>query len=478
MSLLLSIIILFFIPEVSSKGRQEYAHQHNSATDKLQHVLSHRGLKKDQFDGTKELSRKERTDMEVTFSEYSSKISQQDLNAAKDGRVNIDVYWNTLTTSEGIGALSVDIIETQIQVLNDAFSGATPSYESCGFSYDNATLKHTPFRFTLVEINEFDGYNDLNYIDDNQTELSELHQGNCSDLNIYSGIYGYRGSSSSPWNCHEFPLDDGIIIDYRTLPDQNWGYEGVTLVQQVGHWLGLYNVYEGGCDDGDFVIDTPAQRTSYQCTSTKNTCRSPETPGNDLLHNFMDNKRDCCRYSFTNGQIERMILQARLYRDLNANVTLPTVLPLTCDFPEDGLNYSQCDVENPCWIRDGYCDYGTEDGYNTEGCHSDGGDCICDFPDDGFDYSACNKTHACMIENGECDWELELLNECNNDRYDCSYFDDDCSGYVCVMSPTLQLLVFLVGGMLIVCVLPCMPGLILLQLFDYVFNSFSLLVGG
>ena len=442
MSLISSMLVLFMIQVSSTQANFRQSHRYH---------------KENPIDGTREPSKKELDDTEAIFSDYRSKIPKSRLHAAKDGTVNINVYWNTLTTSEGEGALSVDSIEKQMRVLNDAFSGAIPSYGECdGFTYNNFMLKHTPFRFVLGEINEFDGYDDLINVEQSIDNLRELHHGTCSDLNIFSGDlqYTYKGSSSYPWDCQQDPQGDVVLVDSSTLPDQT-GYssrfnQGDSLVTQVGHWLGLYKVYQGSCNGRDYVIDTPAQKYTYGCPVNKNTCGSP---GKDLIHNFMDNSDDCCRYSFTNGQVERMILQAELYRDLNTNVTLPTVLPLTCDFPNDELNYSQCDVENPCWVGDGYCDSDAVGGYNTEGCHSDGGDCVCDFPDDWFNYSSCPETYACSIGDGTCDWDLQQLDECNNDSFDCyEYFDDDYSDNY--FPPELLLFFVLIQAMAFVCA-PC-----------------------
>ena len=41
-------------------------------------------------------------------------------------------------------------------------------------------------------------------------------------------------------------------------------------------------------------------------------------------------------------------------------------------FPSDFFDYSQCDVANPCWIGNGFCDFSD---YMGKECNFDGGDC-------------------------------------------------------------------------------------------------------
>ncbi len=91
--------------------------------------------------------------------------------------------------------------------------------------------------------------------------------------------------------------------------------EGETLTHEVGHYLGLYHVFHGGCSgmtaancetEGDLVCDTPpAEAPHYSCSTSDNSCNeSPNLP--DLLNNYMEYVDDQCKTSFTQGQCDRM----------------------------------------------------------------------------------------------------------------------------------------------------------------------------
>jgi len=80
------------------------------------------------------------------------------------------------------------------------------------------------------------------------------------------------------------------------------------LVHHVGHWLGLYDTYQGGCSgSGDFVSDTPAETGEYQACEIKpqpyNSCKVAGQDLPDPVTNFMHSTRDCCAMEFTVGQV-------------------------------------------------------------------------------------------------------------------------------------------------------------------------------
>src|SRR5512138_3405547 len=84
-------------------------------------------------------------------------------------------------------------------------------------------------------------------------------------LNIYTCKPGQNllGWSVFRWSSQAGTNQDGVVIHYGSLPN---GYLspynlGGTATHEVGHYLGLYHTFQGGCDtgtcsnSGDLVCD-------------------------------------------------------------------------------------------------------------------------------------------------------------------------------------------------------------------------------
>jgi gliding motility-associated-like protein len=114
-------------------------------------------------------------------------------------------------------------------------------------------------------------------------------------------------------------VDDGIVVLNSVIKNQSVGMHS-TLVHEMGHYLGLYHTFEGGCEnhqcekDGDKVCDTPPDGTTAGpgfCEAIINSCDTDKNSGFtkdtvDLNWNYLDYGNRNCRKGFTLGQAERM----------------------------------------------------------------------------------------------------------------------------------------------------------------------------
>jgi hypothetical protein len=213
----------------------------------------------------------------------------------------IPVYFHVITSSTGAGDVSNATIARQMQVLNTGFS-------QTGLSFQLVTVTRT----------RNDAWYTTGPRTSTQTAMKNaLRRGGPDALNIYTANLsgGLLGWATFPWSYAGNPRDDGVVVLTGSLPGgatTNYNL-GATLTHEVGHWVGLYHTFQGGCTGrGDFVSDTPAQRTpSEGCPRGADTCSSP---GLDPITNYMDYSFDSCMDRFSPGQIQRLTEQLNLYR--------------------------------------------------------------------------------------------------------------------------------------------------------------------
>ena len=151
-------------------------------------------------------------------------------------------------------------------------------------------------------------------------------------LNVYTCKPGQNllGWSYFPDSYPEGDWHHGVVIHYGSVPG---GYLspynlGGTLDHEVGHYLGLYHTFQGGCNPpGDYVSDTPDEGTATSgCPEGKDTC---PTAGLDPIHNYMDYSTDVCYTQFTSGQDSRMDSIVPVYRPSLLGAALLASLPAT-----------------------------------------------------------------------------------------------------------------------------------------------------
>ena len=116
--------------------------------------------------------------------------------------------------------------------------------------------------------------------------------------------------------------EDGVRILWNAFgrPSANAPYDqGRTATHEVGHWIGLYHVFDGGCSsgaapdcyaNGDVICDTPPDSTSHGgCPLEAMSCGDP-----DPIQNYMEYTNDACMTNFTPEQTRRIRCTAQFYR--------------------------------------------------------------------------------------------------------------------------------------------------------------------
>lgn len=241
--------------------------------------------------------------VELKLDEERAKRDFKDIDVRDIKTVKIPVYVHILAKdkTELGGYVSDQKVKEQMSYLNAAYASMNIFFELK--SIDRIVDK-TWFNFEAGE----------DFI------KKQLHKGDNTTLNLYiaGGDDGVLGWAYFPWEYTQYPLNDGVVVHFQTLPngafkDYN---EGGTTVHEVGHWLGLYHVFEDGCADGDQVVDTPPQReANFGCP--KEPLESCKKGLKDSIHNYMDYSDDICMQGFTKGQTQRVHNNISAYRKKN-----------------------------------------------------------------------------------------------------------------------------------------------------------------
>ncbi|AGC41926.1 metalloprotease MEP1-like protein [Myxococcus stipitatus DSM 14675] len=219
------------------------------------------------------------------------------------GSVTVPTYFHVI--NKGTGIANGDIPESQITAQMNVL---------------NAAYANTPFRFVLqgtTRTNNSKWFALKSGSANERAMKKALRKGGPESLNIYSANLsgGLLGWATFPSSYTSAPLQDGVVLLYSSVPGGSAApyNEGDTGTHEVGHWLGLYHTFQGGCTGaGDSVSDTPAEASpAYGCPAGRDTCAGG---GADPINNFMDYTDDSCMNSLTAGQIDRADSLTATYR--------------------------------------------------------------------------------------------------------------------------------------------------------------------
>lgn len=201
----------------------------------------------------------------------------------------IPVVFQVITNALGKGAVTSTQITNQLNVLNAAYAGSgfqfrlsqtkitanTTWYSGCARSSTERAMKKA-------------------------LAVDPTHNLNLYSCNLGNGLLGYaRFPSDYPENS----FMHGVVILNTSFPGGSSApYNlGDTATHEIGHYLGLYHTFQGGCTGaGDSVADTPAEASAaYGCPTGRDTCTSA---GLDPTTNFMDYTDDACMNNFSTDQ--------------------------------------------------------------------------------------------------------------------------------------------------------------------------------
>ena len=230
----------------------------------------------------------------------------------------------------GEGNISREQILDQIDVLNEDFSNLNANKYAIRAPFlKDTTNMDIEFRLANMDPqgNCTDGINRVYspYSNNSSQTTEEIKSlpGLQWDYRKYLNIYVVNsidnsGGTGIILGYAVFPFStsaarDGIVLRHDrvgrigTAATTNDG--GRTLTHEVGHWLGLFHTFQGGCSGfGDGCADTPPVNGTFvnaNCPANGNSCSTDAPDRLDMWENYMDYSNGTCMAMFTKDQRTR-----------------------------------------------------------------------------------------------------------------------------------------------------------------------------
>jgi pregnancy-associated plasma protein-A len=227
-------------------------------------------------------------------------VATMGLEEVASGTVDIGVAFHVITNGTD-GDVPDSQIDAQIDVLNQAYANTAFQFYKASVDRTNNSSWYTVTPGSPAESQM-----------KKALVIDPPHRLNFYTANLGNDLLGW---ATFPWDGGETNPMSGVVILFSSLPGgASAPYdEGDTGTHEIGHWLGLYHTFQGGCSvSNDQVADTPAEKqATYGCPGSADTCPAA---GVDPIHNYMDYTDDSCMFEFTPGQSQRMWESTSTYR--------------------------------------------------------------------------------------------------------------------------------------------------------------------
>jgi len=236
----------------------------------------------------------------------------------------IPVVVHVIQNTSGQGALTDALVQSQIAILNEDFRALPGTPGAGGFDtrieFFLATTSPTGAATTGIV-----RYTNNTWFTDSGSYWNTIAWNPQRYMNIYTnsagggGVLGYV--PTLPQNGVAGTTADRIVILWSAFGRNALGgppfNQGRTCTHEVGHYLGLYHTFQGGCGTtscyttGDTICDTSAEANPrFGCPTGATSCGTP-----DPYRNFMDYTDDTCMTAgFTSEQARRMRCTLQSYR--------------------------------------------------------------------------------------------------------------------------------------------------------------------
>jgi hypothetical protein len=252
----------------------------------------------------------------------------------EDGRtLVVQVVFHVIETTSGQGALSEEHIRSQIDILNEDFQGivGTPGEGGANSQIEFVLARFDPAGNPTTGINRV--VSNTFFTDPGSGSFTNdmkvaLNWDPTRYLNIYTndaaGLLGYATFPAAEAG----GAQDGVVLLWESVGRNGPGgppyNQGRTASHEVGHYLGLFHTFEGGCGpasntSGDLIADTQAEaQPEYDCIpNLPSGCGAGLAP----IDNYMDYTNDTCMDHFTAEQANRMRCSIINYRTWNTKPT-------------------------------------------------------------------------------------------------------------------------------------------------------------